>query len=301
MTLAQELARLCRDEWGWGVVEETRIDLLRQHHNRSTSEIAVRTKNGWHRLIGKTYTENRADVFQVMLAVAGAGFDREAEFSIPKPLAYLPALGVRLEERVEGPSLNDLIRTGGPADWMGAAARCGTWLGRFHRVVPRPEHGRDLAAKLAHNRVAITRMPSLRNKAEALLALIEEAVPPAGAAPRCAGHGSYIPDHVILCGRRTVAIDLDDYDAADPSRDVGWFLVSLQRRGIRLLGSPHVLDAAAAAFLQAYVAAGPDKALETLPLYRALMYLGRARRDLYNRHPALAEFMLDEGLGVASH
>jgi hypothetical protein len=294
----QEIERLSVLEWRWGVPEETRIELLRAHRNRSTFDIAVRTGSVWHRLIGKVYTEDRLDVFQAMRAVAAAGFGGDAEFSIPQPFAYLPALGVRLEEKVEGPSVNDVIRTGGPADWTTAAERCGGWLVRFHRAAPRPEHGRDLAAKLAHNREATTRMSSLRHKAEALLARLETLVPLAATVPRCAGHGSYIPEHVILSGGRTAVIDLDDYDAADPSRDVAWFLVSLQRRVICAAGSPHAFNDSAAAFLQAYEASGPPGALANLPLYCALMYMGRARRDLYKGKSDLAEVMLDQALSL---
>jgi Phosphotransferase enzyme family len=296
----REIERLCVFEWHWGVPEETRIELLRAHQNRSTFDIAVRTGSAWHELIGKVYTEDRADVFQTMCAVARAGFGPEAECSIPQPFAYLPTLGVRLEERVEGPSVDEVIRTGGPAAWTTAAARCGTWLGRFHRAAPRPEYGHDLAAKLAHNREATTRMPSLRHKAEALLARLEDLLPLAAAVPRCAGHGSYIPDHVILSGGRTTVIDLDDYDAADPSRDVAWFWVSLQRRVIRVAGFAHASDDAAAAFLRAYEASGPPAALANLALYRALMYLSRARRDLYKGKSDLAELMLDQALSLVS-
>jgi len=56
----------------------------------------------------------------------------------------------------------------------------------------------------------------------------------------------------------------------------------------------HVLDAAADLFLRAYEASGPPGALANGPLYRALMYLGRARRDVYNSKPDLAELMLDQ-------
>jgi aminoglycoside phosphotransferase (APT) family kinase protein len=294
------LERVCVVERRWGTGEETRIAPLREHHNRITFDIAVRTTSGWHQLIAKVYTEDRADLFQAMRAVARAGFGPEAEFSIPQAFAYLPALRVRLEEKVDGPSVNDLIETGRPDEWITAAERCGEWLGRFHRAAPRPENGRDLVAKLAHNRDAVTHMPSLRSKAKALLARLEALVPLAAPVMRCAGHGSYIPNHVILSGPRTIVIDLDDYDAADPSRDVAWFLVSLQRRAIQRLDSPHALDDAAQAFLGAYRASGPRGALDNLPLYRALMCLSRARRDLYKHCPALAAFMLDQALQLVS-
>ena len=58
---------------------------------------------------------------------------------------------------------------------------------------------------------------------------------------------------------------------------------------------------AADAFVEAYTASGPPGALVNLPLYHALVYLGRARRDLSNRMPELAEFMLDQALRLVSH
>ena len=123
----------------------------------------------------------------------------------------------------------------------------------------------------------------------------------AAAVPRCAGHGSFIPDHVILSGQRTVVIDLDEHDTADPSRDVAAFLVALQRRAIKLLAARHALDSAADALVEAYITSGPPGALANLRLYRALACLSWARRDLHKQNPELAEFMVDEGLRLMSH
>ena len=197
--------------------------------------------------------------------------------------------------------MTDVIRTGRSADWTAAAERCGEWLGRFHRAARRPERGHDLAAKLAHHRQATARMARLRQKAEAVIAQLEEAVALAPVVVRCAGHGRYIPDHVLFSGRRTVVIDLDEHDAADPSRDVAGFLVALQRRAIQLLGDRHALDSAADAFVAAYTASGPPRALANLRLHRALACLSLARRDLDKQTPDLAEFMLDEALRLMSH
>src|SRR5439155_8295652 len=89
----------------------------------------------------------------------------------------------------------------------------------------------------------------------------------------CAGHGRYNPDHILFSGRRTVVIDLDEHDAADPSRDVAGFLVALQRRAIQLLGDRHALVPTADAFVEAYTATAPPGALANLWLYRALASL----------------------------
>lgn len=298
----EAVERLCVSEWHWGAVAEVQIEPIRAHRQRCTVAITLKTQRGRQVLIGKVYSGDRSDVFRLMRGLCQDGFGPEAACSIPRPLAWLPVQRVRLEEKVDGPSVREVIPTGGPADWTAAAARSGEWLGRFHRTAPKPENGRDLAAKLAHNGEATTCMTKLRHKAELLLAQLEEAAPHAAAVPRCAGHGSYLPEHVFLSDRRTVVIDLDEHDAADPSRDVAWFLVALQRRAIQLLGSRHALDGAADGFVEAYSAAGPPGALANLRLYRALTCLSRARRDLYRQAPDLAEFMVDEALRLmASH
>src|SRR5205814_6856632 len=50
-------------------------------------------------------------------------------------------------------------------------------------------------------------------------------IPDLRAIESCAGHGSYIPEHVIFSGWRTATIDLDEYDVGDPGRDIAWFIL----------------------------------------------------------------------------
>jgi len=297
----EALERLCVSGWHSGAIQETRIQPIRSRPNRCTVAIVVNARTGQHELIGKIYADDRADVFDTMRRLSRDGFGTESDNSVPTPFGWLPALRVRLEEKIAGSSMNDVIRTGRSADWTVAAERCGEWLGRFHRAAPRPERGYDLAAKLAHHRQATARMARLRQKAEALLAQLEEAVALAPVVVACAGHGRYIPDHVLFSGRRTVVIDLDEHDAADPSRDVAGFLVVLQRRAIQLLCDRHALDSVPDAFVAAYTASGPPGALANLRLYRALACLSWARRDLDKQTPELAEFMVDEALRLMSH
>ncbi len=261
----------------------------------------MKSRTGQHELIGKVYADDRADVFDTMRRLSRDGFGTASDHSVPTPFGWLPALRVRLEEKIEGLSMNDVIRTGRSADWTTAAERCGEWLGRFHRTARRPERGYDLAANLVLHRQATARMARLRQKAEAVLAQVEEAVALAPVVVPCAGHGRYSPDHVLFSGRRTVVIDLDEHDAADPSRDVAGFLVALQRRAIQLLCDRHALDSVPDAFVEAYTASGPSGALANLRLYRALACLRWAWRDLNKQTPDLAEFMVDEALRLMSH
>src|SRR5437867_602342 len=165
----EELERLCVSEWRCGAPRDVHVEPVRAHRNRCTLEIALTTVSGPRRLIGKVYADDRSDAFRAMRAVRRAGFGPDSAFSVARPLAWLPVLGVRLEEKVEGPSVKDIILTGGSAEWTAAAERCGTWLARFHCLAPTPQTGSDLLAALAHSREAVTRMTGLRPKAEALL------------------------------------------------------------------------------------------------------------------------------------
>ena len=102
-----------------------------------------------------------------------------------------------------------------------------------------------------------------------------------------------------MSGPRTTVIDLDEYDVADPGRDVAWFVVCLQRLALVHLGSFHALDGPAQHFQESYLSAGNGGVPPHYPFYRALECLHRARRDLYKRVPPVpewAEIMLDEGL-----
>ena len=64
------------------------------------------------------------------------------------------------------------------------------------------------------------------------------------------------PSHVILAAGRTVTIDWDGYDVADPARDVARFIVALKRLALGSLSSIRALDAVADVFVQTYVGLG---------------------------------------------
>src|SRR2546426_626946 len=126
----QELEQL------WGPPREICVGVLKSHRRRCTFEIAFNTERGWHRVIGKAYARDRSDILQAMDAFGRAGFGPEADFSIPQPLAHVSALGVRLEERVEGTSAKEVFLHGNPHERIAAAERCAGWLARFQVDAP---------------------------------------------------------------------------------------------------------------------------------------------------------------------
>src|SRR5438128_5117930 len=135
-----------------------RARALKWHGDRCTFEIAVRTESGWHHVIGKVYKTDRSDVFRAMEALRRAGFSEDAGFSIPQPLVYLSSLGVRLEEKVRGPSAKDLFLNGGPHEHIAAAERCGRWLARFHAASPRLGNVAELDAGIVRDRYRAKRV-----------------------------------------------------------------------------------------------------------------------------------------------
>ncbi len=241
-----------------------------------------------------------------MDTIRRAGFGAEAEFAIPRPLAYFPAWRVLVEEKVPGSSARETILHGGASERAAAAARCGQWLARFHAVAPRL--GKPAAMEREFTRFATWRNQiadfgePFADKSESLFRRLQAAAPPLSTVDARAGHGSYIPEHVILSDRRTVTIDLDECDVADPSRDVAWFVVSVQRLALTQLGSLQALDDVVASFLRAYEDSSGPGAAAHMAFYRMLECLHRARRDLVKRVPPVAgwaDVMLDEGLRLA--
>jgi len=144
-----ELERLCSSQWGWGTPREVKVAVLKGHRRRCTFEISLNTERGCQAVIGKAYVRDRLDILQAMEAFGRAGFCPEADFSIPRPLAHLSGLGVRLEERVQGTSAKELFLHGNPHERIAAAGRCAGWLARFQVDAP-PLRGKvtDPAAQI---------------------------------------------------------------------------------------------------------------------------------------------------------
>lgn len=310
--LHDAVERLCQAEWGWSALRELRVTPLRSHRLRCTFEVALRGDGGWRHVIGKTYATDRADVFAFMRAVERAGFGADAELSIPRPLAYFPELRARLEERLAGEPATELLLSGPAAHQVAVARRCGAWLARFHSAAPREGATHDLDHALARCRRWTDEMAggggegAIGRDAQGLFRALAAGVPATDPRDRRAGHGSYIPDHVLLSSARTAVIDLDEYDAADPARDVAWFMVSVRRRAMKRLGDFAALDHAAEAFREAYLAqlGGPGpRALAHLPFYLALECLHRGARDFASDASAgrsWAVTMIREGLRALS-
>jgi aminoglycoside phosphotransferase (APT) family kinase protein len=158
----------------------------------------------------------------------------------------------------------------------------------------------DQMRELEHAWQGLARLwPPFADKASRLFEQLTVAARGLGSIDMCAGHGMYTPGQVLLADGRTVTIDWDTYQVADPSHDVARFLVSLKRLGLKCFGSIHALHAAAEIFVKTYVATrGPD-IIVRLPFQEAAICLERAKRDAEKQAPReRPEAMLNEGLRV---
>ncbi len=291
-----------------GTIHEIRVRLLRHHvGRRCTLEIGLRTEEGgWHFVIGKVYHNNRFDAFQALEKIQRVGFGPGDEFSIPQPLAYLHSLRLSLQERVEGPTAEEVFISGDEAGRAAAAERCALWLARFHALAPHTRslsHPGDYLNSKRMRRCGdeIAKLDeSFAAKADRLHHLLEDAAPSLSNVDVCAGHGAYRPDHIILAQGRTVVFDLDTQDVADPARDLARFLVALRRLALEL-GSIRCLDEPYEVFLKTYLAVGQQGAESNLRVFEAAAYLKRAKHLLARRAPHWrenADAMLDEGIRV---
>src|SRR5437763_728210 len=64
------------------------------------------------------------------------GLDRDSEFAIPEPLAYVPSLRLLIQEKVSGKPAKEVFLAGSPAERAEAAERCGHWLMWFQILAP---------------------------------------------------------------------------------------------------------------------------------------------------------------------
>jgi Phosphotransferase enzyme family len=268
----------------WGAILNTRIRVLKHHPaSRCTLEIGLCTDVGWSFLVGKVYATDRSDVYLTMDKLRRAGFGPEQECSIPEPLAYISPLRLLLLERIEGPRAKQIFLSDDKRNLTRASVRCARWLARFHAIAPRsgsifiPAQQMDSVERWSE-RIAKLGEP-FACQARQLSRSLAQAAPAVNGKQRCAGHGSYSCNQIILNKGRTITFDWDSADVADPCRDVARFVVALQRLGLKYLGSIRALDAPADVFLKTYNALSPFEVEPNLRFYRALTCLRLAKYE----------------------
>jgi hypothetical protein len=285
-----------------------RLQILKHHPgSRCTFEIVWETAEGRGDVVGKVYANDRSDVYRTMVEIMGSGFDLGGAYAIPRPLAYVPELRLLLQEKVSGLRAKQVFLTGSRCERERACIRCAEWLVKYHTTAPRSGMVVDSARDMESIQRWSCRIGTLGKPYASLAGQLSEHLEQgAPLASRrmitCPGHGSYNCNQIILAQARTIVLDWDTYDLADPCRDVARFLVSLQRLAFKYFESIHALDAEAEMFLRTYETLSPFKVRANLPWYRAFTCLKLAKYEVNRPVCTLREgieLLLREGLHVA--
>ena len=291
----------------WGTIQNVRLQVLRHKPGKGccTFEITLETTKGCYSLIGKVYASNRSDVYRVMEEISRAGFGPEAEFAIPRPVAFLAPLRLLLYEKAPGTRATAFIVNPNESERVAAAERCARWLARFHNIGPRSGRVFGPNDQLSSLEGCWRCLADLgwpfADKASRLFEQLNATALGLGRIEMCAGHGMYTCGQVLLVDGRTVTVDWDTYRVADPADDVARMLVGFKRMGLKYFGSLHALDGAAEVFLKTYVDTARLDVSTHLAFQKAAICLERAKRDLDKQARGWrerAEAMLDEGLRV---
>ena len=277
--------------------------MLRYHQNRCVFDVNIKTNDEWRNIIAKLFAADRQDAFDAMLRIHQNGFGERASFAVPRPIAYIPSLRILIEEKIVGKHVKSVLLEDNELSQMEAVRRCGAWLARFHATAPR--FGHQVGPRAFLERVQgwadmVTKFGKpFDTKCEALMRRLGDALPTPGSFEYRPGHGSYIPSHVLLDNGRTVTIDFDEFELVDPSRDLAWFLIALERFELKYRRPPGFYKRLASPFLESYSRDENEDAMRHLSFYKGAEYLHRARHDLYKRIPPVpewAEIMLEQAM-----
>ena len=292
--------------WQTKGLQEIQVRSLRHHAGkRCVVEVRLRTAQGWRCWMGKVYAKDRSDVYRLMEEVRRAGWGPDEEFSIPQPIPYLQELQLLLQEKVEGQAATEWFLSDDESERTAAAERCARWLAKFHAIAPGMAPSLDRSSQLLSIERWFHRVASLgepfAGKAGELFKRLEVAASKLRPEEMCTIHGDYTHHQAILAQGRTVTVDWDDYELADPSHDVARFTVGLQRLALRCRGSIQALDGAVEVFLKTYAASSRSDVATHLAFQKAAVCLEHAKHDVHKQALGWrqrAEVTLGEGLRV---
>lgn len=286
----------------WGNIRDIQVVVLQHQPKRScTVDIKLLTSSGQRELIGKVYASDRASLYRAMEEISRSGFGPEADFSIPRPLAYIPQLHLVLQEKIHGQAVTEIFRNGNECERAKAAERCAGWLAHFHMHAPMSGPVFALTHEMESCANRLCKMgPPLGDKARSLFKRLERANSAISPTIKCACHGGYCHHQIIFAEARTAVFDWDNYCVANPSRDLAKFIIELQLLAIKFHGSSRALDSTIEVFNKTYTATSRFDLALSLPVYKASICIKRAKGCLrFGRSKfEKTEALLNEGLRI---
>ncbi len=273
-------------------VRECRISVLKPHHDRLILQydLALADKGRGEpfkrSLVGAWRKDERGQqIYEVMRALRGNGFDGTSGHSVPQPLGYFPRARLVMMEKAGGSLLRQWIynpRTDWPAV-IRPVARCLAKLHGSPISVPRQLTVKEEASAIEGWLADLTTCdaPWLDHERGRISALLREILARQSRRdPRGVGliHGDCHTENILVRGGEVTVIDWEHAAMADPAVDVGFLLGQMEIQSDRYwwrrdLPSPLDAGALANALLDEYRRIAPQPSLTLLPVYQARTYV----------------------------
>lgn len=225
-------------------------------------------------LYAKLYTDELGPhSYNVMKELWENGFDRNSQFQVPEPLAFLPEHNFVLMRSVEGEPLAGALHGKGSIDLIEGCRQAARWLAAFHKSTVRVGETEPDWDSLKIFRVSVRLIKAAATRPEERDALLDHMHGlkaqiknfPMGA-PIAQTHGRYHHEHVFLKDDKVAVIDLDRSRPTNPAKDVAEFLRVLRMSAFRTHPDMKRADEASDAFLDEYLKQLPEVAA-SLPYY----------------------------------
>lgn len=236
-----------------------------------------RSRRAGRRVIGKMYRFNRGEkIFANLRALWNAAHSQACPakggiFGMPQPLAYLPDLGMIIQDVVPG---RQLSRFTAVHYLPQAVRRVASNLAALHGLTVSVSEKKDLndhIKKYCHPgpEVLGDGCPELRPLVESILNGLD-ADKTLQAAPVCSVHGDLGLSQIFVNEDRAFFIDFDGFCLSHAALDLSNFLVALKVHFERESG------ALARFFFETYLKSQSPERLAGFRIYQALTYLRRA-------------------------
>jgi hypothetical protein len=279
----------------WVLISATR------KFGKTLFEIEDRGPDGSMRVIGKIGREERMRVtFEALTSLWNAGFCPPAEFTVTKPVAFLPERHLLLQEKAPGVELFAKFRAQAP-DAAEATGKAAEWLARLHSAtVPHQRWREPLELEKWISELSsvipgsAARMERIGTAVRAELARRTPDIVPA--------HGDFHLLNIFIAeDGRVTAIDIDKFGGRDRAEEVGYSLCQTACICFHRLGSFEVSLPARRDFLRAYEAAsGVTVPRKVAGAHMAATLLKNLHFDLYACKTGHIE-IVDPWLQAAEH
>jgi thiamine kinase-like enzyme len=268
-------------------------------------------------LIGKVYRNDMGiEIFKVMDRLWRADFNKNSKDKLrtPQPVAYIPELGMVLQDEVKGKSLHDSLTDfqlssemiDGVAEALAMLHKSSLKIDKIYTVDEEVQLVEDWTNTMEE--IDGDKANKFRRILKAIMGLSAEMrdieLRPA--------HRDFYDKQILFnkSEKRMTILDFDTFCKADPALDVGNFLAHLTLRSLQLFGIKDKFEEMAKTFLERYLSLMPDANIQRIAFYQgttcfrlACLYLLRPKwnsvvlplleeseRCLYNNFSKLAHY-----------